>query len=122
MAGAQHDPDGPGNLVAIERDENASSLFRQRSTAMLTPFSLAKTLKPLLYACVGLAVATTGCSTTSKLAQSAQGSVYLEEVTDWSFEASPPAVIDQITMLKIVKGLYSDESQNGSSRMSAGGS
>lgn len=89
---------------------------------MLTPFSLAKTLKPLLYACVGLAVATTGCSTTSKLAQSAQGSVYLEEVTDWSFEASHPAVIDQITMLKIVKGLYSDESQNGSSRMSAGGS
>jgi hypothetical protein len=31
-------------------------------------------------------------------------------------------VIDQTTMMKIVKGLYSDESQNGSSRMSAGGS
>ena len=66
---------------------------------MPTPSPLAKTLKPLLYACVGLAVVTTGCSTTSKLAQSAQGSVYLEEVTDWSFEASHPAVIDQVTML-----------------------
>ena len=89
---------------------------------MTTLSPLAKTLKPLLYACLGLAVVTTGCSGTSKLAHSAKGSVYLEEVTDWSFEASHPAVIDQITMLKIVKGLYSDESQNGSSRMSAGGS
>jgi hypothetical protein len=89
---------------------------------MITLSPLAKTLRPLLFACVGLAVVTTGCSSTSKVAQSAKGSVYLEEVTDWSFEASHPAVIDQITMLKIVKGLYSDESQNGSSRMSAGGS
>ncbi len=56
------------------------------------------------------------------LAHNAKGSVYLEEVTDWSFEASHPAVIDQLTITKIVKGLYSNDGQSGSSRMSAGGS
>ena len=60
-----------------------------------------------------------GCSTTAKVAQSSKGNVYLEEVTDWSFEASHPAVIDQATMSKVIKGLYSED---GSSRMSAGGS
>src|SRR5207249_8639788 len=43
-------------------------------------------------------------------------------VTDWSFEASHPAVIDQLTITKIVKGLYSNDGMSGSSRMSAGGS
>jgi len=62
-----------------------------------------------------------GCSTTSKVGHSAKGSVYLEEVADWSFEASHPAVIDQTTIMKLVKGVYSEDSQNGSSRMSAGG-
>ena len=46
----------------------------------------------------------------------------MEEVTDWSFEASHPAVIDQLTITKIVKGLYSNDGMSGSSRMSAGGS
>jgi len=40
---------------------------------------------------------------------------------DWSFEASHPAVIDQTTILKIVKGVYTAEDHNGS-RMSAAGS
>lgn len=69
-----------------------------------------------------LSLVASGCSSTAKIAQSAKGNVYLEEVADWSFEASHPAVIDQATMMKIVKGLYNDESQNGTSRMSAGGS
>jgi hypothetical protein len=43
-------------------------------------------------------------------------------VTDWSFEASHPAVIDQLTITKIVKGLYSNDGMNGSSGMPAGGS
>ena len=30
-------------------------------------------------------------------------------MTDWSFEASHPAVIDQLTITKIVKGLYSND-------------
>jgi hypothetical protein len=43
-------------------------------------------------------------------------------VTDWSFEASHPVVIDQLTITKIVKGLYRNDDMSGSSRMSAGGS
>ena len=82
---------------------------------------LSNTLKPMIYGCLSLMVIVTGCSTTSKIAHSAKGSVYLEEVTDWSFEASHPAVIDQTTIMKVVKGVYSEDSQNGSSRMSAGG-
>jgi hypothetical protein len=46
----------------------------------------------------------------------------LEEVTDWSFEASHPAVIDQLTITKIVKGVYGNDNQSGSLRTSAGGS
>jgi len=46
----------------------------------------------------------------------------LEEVTDWSFEASHPAIIDQQTMVKVVKGMYRNDGMSGSSRMSAGGS
>ena len=63
-----------------------------------------------------------GCTSTSKIAQSAKGNVYLEEIMDWSFEASHPAVIDQVTITKIIKGVYTAEDQNGSSRMSAAGS
>ncbi len=66
-----------------------------------------------------MALIMAGCSTTAKVAQSSKGNVFLEEVTDWSFEASHPAVIDQTTMSKVIKGLYSED---GSSRMSAGGS
>jgi hypothetical protein len=87
---------------------------------MTTSFFI-KTFKPMLYGCIGLALIVTGCSTSSKIAHNAKGSVYLEEVTDWSFEANHPAVIDQMTILKVVKGVYSEDSQNGLSRMSAGG-
>jgi hypothetical protein len=87
---------------------------------MTTSFFI-NTFKPMLYGCIGLALIVTGCSTSSKIAHNAKGSVYLEEVTDWSFEANHPAVIDQMTILKIVKGVYSEDSQNGLSRMSAGG-
>jgi hypothetical protein len=69
-----------------------------------------------------LALVISGCAGGTKLAHNPKGSVYLEEVTDWSFEASHPAVIDQLTITKIVKGLYRDDSMNGSSEMSAGGS
>jgi hypothetical protein len=68
------------------------------------------------------ALVISGCAGGATLAHNAKGSVYLEEVTDWSFEASHPAVIDQLTITKIVKGLYSNDGRNGSSRMSDGGS
>src|SRR5215510_9273498 len=77
--------------------------------------------RPMMYCCLAAMFIVTGCSTTSKVGHSAKGSVYLEEVADWSFEASHPAVIDQTTIMKLVKGVYSEDSQNGSSRMSAGG-
>ena len=80
---------------------------------------------PILQSLVGIAACAlvfSGCAGGTKLAHNAKGSVYLEEVTDWSFEASHPAVIDQLTITKIVKGLYSNDSRSGPSRMSAGGS
>ncbi|HEV8326781.1 MAG TPA: hypothetical protein VGQ08_04805 [Nitrospiraceae bacterium] len=79
---------------------------------------------PIVQSLVGIAACAlviSGCAGGTKLAHNAKGSVYLEEVTDWSFEASHPAVIDQLTITKIVKGLYSNDGMSGSSRMSAGG-
>ncbi|MDC8448412.1 MAG: hypothetical protein LV473_08640 [Nitrospira sp.] len=66
-----------------------------------------------------------GCSMFSgeaKLYKNAKGSVYLKEIADWSFEASHPASIDQMTMLKIVKGVVIDDVQKMSGNMPAGGS
>jgi len=80
--------------------------------------------QPVLYAFIGLAafsLIAAGCASESKIAQNSKGSVYLEEVPDWSFEASHPAVIDQVTMAKALRGLYTDSTQGGSSQMSAGG-
>ena len=92
---------------------------------MKSYLTLTNVQSPIMQGLVGiaaLALVITGCAGGTNLAHNAKGSVYLEEVTDWSFEASHPAVIDQLTITKIVKGLYSNDSQSGSSRMSAGGS
>jgi len=78
----------------------------------------------VIFGFIGLAAMSliaAGCANGSKIAQSSKGSVYLEEVPDWSFEASHPAVIDQVTMAKALRGLYTDSFQGGSSQMSAGG-
>jgi hypothetical protein len=88
----------------------------------MSTFSYGKRLtNATLYAFVGLAFIVGGCSSTSKIAQNSKGSVSLEEIMDWSFEASHPAIIDQTTIVKIVKGVYTAEDPNGS-RMSAAGS
>jgi hypothetical protein len=79
-----------------------------------------KLINATIHSCLGLVFLVfivTGCSSTSKIAQNAKGTVYLEEIMDWSFEASHPAIIDQTTILKIVKGVYTAEA-----RMSAAGS
>jgi hypothetical protein len=78
----------------------------------------------ILQGLVGIAALTlviSGCASGTKLAHKTKGNVYLEDVADQSFEASHPAVIDQLTITKIMKGLYSNDGQNGSSGMSAGG-
>ena len=87
--------------------------------------TLTNVQKPIMQSLVGIAVCAlviSGCAGGTKLAHNAKGSVYLEEAADLSFEASHPAVIDQLTITKIVKGVYSNEGISGSSRMSAGGS
>jgi len=81
--------------------------------------------RPIMQSLFGIAACAlliSGCASGTNLAQNPNNSVYLEEVSDWSFEASHPAVIDQLTITKIVKGLYANNSITGSSGMSAGGS
>jgi len=63
-------------------------------------------------ALMSLSLLVTGCSMFSgeaKVQKNAKGSVYLKEIADWSFEASHPVTIDQMTMLKVVKGVMADD-------------
>lgn len=89
---------------------------------MMTTSVFSKTAKALTYSFLGVLLVTTGCSGTSKIAQSSKGSVYLEEVNNWMYEANHPAVIDQVTLQKIVRGLHTDEGRDSSTGMSVGGS
>jgi hypothetical protein len=92
---------------------------------MKSYLTLTNVRSPIMQSLAGIAACAlvfSGCAGGTKLAHNAKGSVYLEEVTDWSFEASHPAVVDQLTITKIVKGLYSNGGMSGTSRMSAGGS
>ena len=76
-------------------------------------------------ALMSLSLIVAGCSMFSgeaKLHKNAKGSIYLKEIADWSFEASHPATIDQMTMLKIVKGVVIDDVQKMSGNMPASGS
>ena len=76
-------------------------------------------------ALLSLCLVVTGCSMFygwSKIHKSAKGSIYLSEVADWSFEASHPAVIDQTTILKVVKGVVADDAMKMSANMPASGS
>ncbi len=76
-------------------------------------------------ALISLSLVVAGCSMFSgeaKLHKNANGSVYLKEIADWSFEASHPATIDQMTMLKIVKGVVTDDVQKMKGNMPASGS
>jgi len=70
----------------------------------------------------------TGCSTLNSwygwvnIHKSPQGSVYLQEVADWSFEADHPAVIDQATILSAVQGVVAEDIKDVSTNLPAGGS
>ncbi len=79
--------------------------------------------------CVGalmsLSLIVAGCSMVSgdtKIQKNAKGSVYLKEIADWSFEASHPVTIDQMTMLKVVKGVMADDALKTSTNAPASGS
>ena len=76
-------------------------------------------------ALMSLSLLVAGCSMFSgevKLQKNAKGSVYLKEIADWSFAANHPATVDQMTMLKIVKGVVTDDVQKMSGNMPASGS
>ena len=90
--------------------------------SQLTPINVRRLIIQGFIGIAACAFLISGCSGGSKITHNAKGGVYLEEVTDWSFEASHPAIIDQQTMVKVVKGMYRNEGTSGSSRMSAGGS
>lgn len=74
---------------------------------------------------MSLSLLVAGCSMLSgeaKLHKNAKGSIYLKEIADWSFEANHPATVDQQTMLKIIKGVVTDDVQKMSGNMPASGS
>ena len=67
----------------------------------------------------------TGCSTLSgesKVAKTTKGSVHLKDIADWSFEASHPAMIDQMTIRTVVKGVVTEDTTKPLSNMPASGS
>ena len=87
--------------------------------------TLTKVQNPIMQSLIGIAACAliiSSCAGGTKLTNTAKGGVYLEDVSDFSFEASHPAVVDQVTMAKIVKGIYRNDGMDGSSRMSVGGS
>jgi len=87
--------------------------------------TLTKVQNPLMRSLIGFAACALiigGCAGGTKLANSAKGGVYLEDVSDFSFEASHPAVIDQLTIAKMMKGIFHNDGMNGPSKMSVGGS
>ncbi|MEO5957220.1 MAG: hypothetical protein ABIR36_16235 [Nitrospiraceae bacterium] len=88
----------------------------------LRPRNVQNSILKSLVGITALTLAISGCASGTKLAHNTKGSVTLEEVTDWSFEASHPAVIDQQTITKIVKGIYGNDGMSGTSKLSAGGS
>ena len=92
---------------------------------MKNHLALTKVQSHITRSLVGIAACAlliSGCAGGTKLGDNAKGGVYLEEVSDFSFEASHPAVIDQVTITKVLKGLYQNDGMNGSSKMSVGGS
>ena len=75
-------------------------------------------------ALISLSLLATGCSALyglSNVHKSARGSVYIKDVADWSFEADHPAVIDQATLLSVVKGVVADDAIKSSAKMPASG-
>ncbi len=73
---------------------------------------------------LSLCLLVSGCSSLSggsSIHSSAKGSVQLQEVADWSFEASHPVLIDLPTMLKVVKGLSVEDLSVTSNKMPASG-
>lgn len=71
-----------------------------------------------------IGVMSIGCSSLggpgSKIHQSSQGAVYLEEASDWSFEAGHPTVIDPATIAAALRGVVIEGIPSMSQRGSTG--
>lgn len=76
---------------------------------LLPAFSRFKSLPVLILLCQA-ALASQACSIGSSPAgqqrMAPQATIYFDEVADWSFEATHPALIDQATIKQILQGLY----------------
>jgi len=80
--------------------------FRRTDLARLL---LTRSALAAIFACAAMS----GCaSMTGKIHESSKGSVYLEEVPDWSFEAAHPISIDPTTMANVLRGVQIDERQS----------
>lgn len=83
-----------------------------------------KSARALLVA-VPLCLAPLGCSSlnsTTSIHKSAKATVALEEVTDWSFEASHPTLVDTATIAKALRGVQRQDAQPASTKVPVGGS
>lgn len=78
-----------------------------------------------LGAFLALGLIVSGCSMFSGITpihKSTRGTVYLKEVSDWSFEAGHPVILDQATILKVFKGIVGNKELRMSGKVPASGS
>ncbi|HSN04682.1 MAG TPA: hypothetical protein VLS44_06830 [Nitrospira sp.] len=76
----------------------------------------------ILLSCALLASGCAASPNSQNLSRTGKGSIYLENLPDRSFQADHPTVIDLQTMLKVVKGLVTDETSGDSTKLPASGS
>lgn len=76
----------------------------------------------ILLSCALLASGCAASSSTQNISRTGKGAIYLENLLDRSFQADHPTVIDQQTMLKVVKGLVTDETSTDSTKLPVSGS
>jgi hypothetical protein len=134
MVGDRLGTHGPGYLVARHSNRNTIQTFSKyepvlelKTACKETCMRAYSTIRHFQYvvALMSVGLLAAGCSMFSgeaKLHKNAKGSIYLKEIADWSFEANHPVTVDQMTMLKIVKGVVTDDVQKGSGNMPASGS
>jgi hypothetical protein len=84
----------------------------------------------LISGCIGMALCgamTTGCSSTSAMVQQAgltqpSGSVRLEEIADWEFEAAHPTVLEPVTLESLLRAVMITDMKQDSPNLPVDGS
>lgn len=125
----QHDHDGTGNLVVNQilplhlvasLRTGLSSTMNTLTRGHLMPTSWPRSIMPGLLWIAALTLVMTGCLGGAPVAQNTRASVHLEKVADLSFQANHPAVIDERTIAKIIKGFSQQGAQSGSPKAPPG--